>query len=252
MRKQIAGIALGLLLCAIAAPLPALAQDKVVNVKTPLDPWQARRAETHGILRRYGDPKLSPGELESVRGAFDARLTAAEKGTLTPLETMELFRVFYLPKSVKESKDKGAVVPYDLMLQMVATQATLGWYDALRFADASGRAEIATNEQFFLLPFGDLQSDFLRYIKAHPEPAAAAVRAGIQQARERIQGQKVAYDARWPASYGMLRMTCAMSNAQSCETPPARPASDWPGLLDEAAQRVASTYRAGPSPVVSK
>jgi hypothetical protein len=204
-------------------PLATHAQDRIVRVQTLQDAWQVRRAETRAFITAIGDEKATQAQHASARRGFDARLTAAEKGELTPMETMELFQVFYIPK---------------------AAQATMGWYDALRFADDSGRAEISSNEAFFTLAFDKSTRDFVRFMKEQPDQAAAAVKAGIQDARDKIAGKHINYDPTWPASYGMLRMQCAMTNATACEGPSPRAADEWPALLDQAAQRVGIVYRA--------
>jgi hypothetical protein len=128
------------------------------------------------------------------------------------------------------------------LLEMIAGQATLGWYDALRFADASGRAEIVNNEAFFTLPFDNNIQVFSQFIKDHPEQAAAWVKAGIHYAREKIKANSIGYDQYWPASYGLLRMQCGLKNAKTCEVPKPQPASEWPALLDQAAQKVSDFY----------
>jgi hypothetical protein len=152
---------------------------------------------------------------------------------------MELFQVFYIPKALQQKPPR-----FDTMLRIIAAQATMGWYDALRFADDSGRAEISSNEAFFTLAFDKSARDFVRFMKEQPDQAAAAVKAGIQDARDKIAAKHINYDATWPASYGILRMQCAMKNAKTCEGPAPRPAGDWPALLDQAAQRVSTVYRA--------
>ncbi len=239
MNKHIAYLALGALLGALTMPHAAHAQGKVVQVQAPQDPWQVRRAETRAMMKVIGDSNASQAQRASAMHDFDARLTAAEKGQLTPVESMELLRVFYIPKEFQSKPPR-----IDTMLRAVAMQATLGWYDALRFADASGRAEIVDNEAFFTQAFGDNTQDFLQFMKDQPEQAAAAVKAGVQDARDKIKANDIGYDPHWPASYGMLRMECAMQNAKTCENPKPQPTSAWPGLLDQADQRVSSFYRA--------
>lgn len=170
---------------------------------------------------------------------FDARLTAAAKGELTPIETMELFQVFYIPKELQQKPPR-----FDAMLRIIAAQATIGWYDALRFADDSGRAEISNNEAFFTLAFDRSTRDFVRFMKEQPDQTAAAVKAGIQDARDKIAAKRINHDPTWPASYGMLRMQCTMKSAKTCEGPTPRPAGEWPALLDQAAQRVSTVYQA--------
>ncbi|WGT64583.1 hypothetical protein [Variovorax paradoxus] len=238
-KLHITSIALGVLFSVFMTPLATHAQDRIVRVQTLQDAWQVRRAETRAFITAIGDEKATQAQHASARRGFDARLTAAEKGELTPMETMELFQVFYIPKALQQKPPR-----FDTMLRIIAAQATMGWYDALRFADDSGRAEISSNEAFFTLAFDKSTRDFVRFMKEQPDQAAAAVKAGIQDARDKIAGKHINYDPTWPASYGMLRMQCAMTNATACEGPSPRAAAEWPALLDQAAQRVGTVYRA--------
>lgn len=239
MKAHFASLAMAVLFSAAMTPSAAHAQSKIVQVQAPQDAWQVRNERTQAIIKLIRDQKATPAQHAKALREFDATLTAAEKGELTPIETMELFGVFYVPKELqKKSPD------IDLLLETIATQATLGWYDALRFADESGRVEIVNNESFFLLPFDRDAQVFIQFMKDHPDQAAAAVKAGIQHAREKIESNDIRYDTHWAASYGMLRMQCALRNARTCEKPKPQPVSEWPALLDQAAQRVSSYYRA--------
>jgi hypothetical protein len=238
-KTHITSIALGVLFSVFMTPLAAHAQDKIVRVPTLQDAWQVRRAETRAFITAIGDEKATQAKHASALRDFDDRLTAAAKGELTPIETMELFQVFYIPKELQQKPPR-----FDAMLRIIAAQATMGWYDALRFADDSGRAEISNNEAFFTLAFDRSTRDFVRFMKEQPDQTAAAVKAGIQDARDKIAAKHINYDPTWPASYGMLRMQCAMKNTKTCEAPTPRPAGEWPALLDQAAQRVSTVYRA--------
>jgi hypothetical protein len=240
MKKYFVSLILSTFLGVLAFPVAAQAQGTTtVRVQAPLDAWQVRRAQTHQMIKVIEDSNVSQADRANAVRGFDARLTAAEKGELTPMETMELLRIFYVPKELQSKPPH-----FDMALRIVAMQATLGWYDALRFADASGRAEISTNEDFDMMAFGDSAQAFVQYMKDYPEQAAAAVKAGIQDAHAKIKANSLSYDIHWPASYGMLRMQCALQNAKTCETPKPRPASDWPALLDQADQMVSNFYRA--------
>lgn len=231
--------ALGVLFSVFMTPLVAHAQDKIVGVQTLHDAWQVRRAETRAFITAIGDEKATQAQHASALRGFDARLTASENGELTPIETMEIFQVFYVPKELQKKLPR-----FDAMLRIIAAQATMGWYDALRFADDSGRAEISNNEVFFTLAFDKSMRDFVRFMKEQPDQTAAAVNAGIQDARDKIAAKHINYDPTWPASYGMLRMQCAVTNAKTCERPIPHPAGEWPALLDQSAQRVSTIYRA--------
>lgn len=237
LRKYRAGAVIGILLSILLAPLAANAQGKVIHVQTQEDAWQVRRVETRGFINVLNDPNTSQAEKDRAFQGLDARMTAAEQGKLTPIETMELFRVFYIPEGFQKK------TPIDTMLEIIAGQATLGWYDVLRFADATGREEIAFNENFFTTAFGNNAKDFVQFMKDHPAQAAAAVHSGISYARDKIKANDIHYDTHWPASYGMLRMQCMLRNAKTCEKPKPKPVSEWPALLDQAAQRVSTFYR---------
>lgn len=239
IKKVCASVALGVLLSS-SGPSVVQAQDKIIHVQTPADAWQVRRSRTRALIDVIRDPSASQAEQTRAEHDFDARLTDADNGKTTPIETLELFRDFYIPREL-EKKPPNLYTS----LQIVATQATLGWYDALRFADDSGRAEIVTNGNFFALAFGPNIQKFAQFMKDHPEQAAAAVKAGVQYAHKKIKDNDIYYDVQWPASYGMLRMQCFLQNAKACEKPKPRAASEWPSLLDQAAERVSAFYRNG-------
>lgn len=239
LKTHTISVALGVLFSVFMTPLVAHAQDKIVGVQTLHDAWQVRRAETRAFITAIGDEKATQAQHASALRGFDARLTASENGKLTPIETMEIFQVFYVPKELQKNLPR-----FDAMLRIIAAQATMGWYDALRFADDSGRAEISNNEVFFTLAFDKSIRDFVRFMKEQPDQTAAAVNAGIQDARDKIAAKHINYDPTWPASYGMLRMQCAVTNAKTCERPIPHPAGEWPALLDQSAQRVSTIYRA--------
>lgn len=233
MNKLLTNLALGILFSALLIPIAGQARGETVLVHAPHDAWQVRSLETQKIIEVIRDPKATEAQHAKAFKEFDARLTAAEKGELTPIETMELFGLFYIPKDLKSKSPNMA-----LNLQLIATQATLGWYDALRFADASGRAEIVNNDAFFTLPFDQNIRVFVQFMEEHPKESAAAVQKGIQYARDKIKANGVLYDQHWPASYGLLRMQCGLKHAKTCETPKPQPSSEWPALFDKAAERV--------------
>lgn len=235
MKKYIAILAVSIF---FGIPGIALAQGKTIEVRAPQDAWQVRRAQTLAMVKVLDDENAAQNQDEAVKRDFDARLTACEKGELTPMETMDLLRVFYVPQEM-DSKSPHL----ELILEKVAMQATLGWYDALRFADDSGRSEILYNEAFFTAAFGDNTREITQFMKDQPERAAAAVKAGIQSARNDIKAGTLSYDAHWPASYGMLRMQCAMQKSNTCAVPTPRPEGEWPALLTQAEQRVTTFYR---------
>jgi hypothetical protein len=238
MKKLLIIFALSILSCFLQVFPTASAQDnKVVVIQSPKDAWELRHAETTKILRTINDPKSTKDQLDKAIRELDARLTEAEQGRLTPIETMELLGVFYVPKELQNKEPN-----YALLFRLIATQATLGWYDALRYTDESGRAEIVNNVSFFRLAFGSNAQKLTQYMKDHPEQIASAVKTGIQDAHNAINAKRINYDTQWPGAYGMTRMMCAMSNAKVCDHPPPRPTSEWPALLDQADKRVSASY----------
>jgi hypothetical protein len=241
MKKSFANLALAALfsLSALTTPWVAHAKDKVVVVQTRDDAWYVRRSQLHATIAVLNEQSTSRADRGRAMDDFDARLTAAENGEYTPMETMELFRIFYVPKELLEKSPD-----FDMLLRITATQATLGWYDALRFTDESGRVEIENHERFFSLPFVESRKKFIQYIENHPEQAAAAVQTGIQIAFDKIKSNDIHYDTHWPTHYGMARMKCMMLNAKTCKPPEPQPENKWPVLLDQAAQRVSAYYRA--------
>jgi len=240
MKKYITPLVLSILTCVLPALPVAHAQDnKVTVIQFPKDGWELRREETAAIIKTINDPKSTKDQLDKAIREFDARLTESEQIRLTPIETMELLGVFYVPKELKNKNPD-----YATLLKVITTQATLGWYDALRYTDESGREEIANHASFFSLAFGANRQYFLQYMKDYPEQTAAAVKAGIQNARNMIKAKHNNYDEQWPSAYGMARMKCVVANAKVCEHPTPRPISEWPALLDQADKKVSAFYSA--------
>jgi hypothetical protein len=103
-----------------------------------MQPWQVRRAAFQKAVA--GVQHADPG----AKRDFDAVLTEFETRILsrTPMENVEIMGVFYLPK-------QGA----DPALSIIVQNLILGWYDALRYATESGRAEILSNDGFFKKAF---------------------------------------------------------------------------------------------------
>ena len=94
MKKYIAILAVSIF---FGIPGIALAQGKTIEVRAPQDAWQVRRAQTLAMIKVLDDENAAQNQDEAVKRDFDARLTACEKGELTPMETMDLLRVFYVP-----------------------------------------------------------------------------------------------------------------------------------------------------------
>lgn len=220
--------------------LPAQAQSaanalpgKTIEVKTPQDAWQVRRKSTLQLIRALQSKDTPKAEYDKALKAFDDILTAYDKNPagITPMEGMDLMQVFYIPNEQN----------FPVQLQALAFLATSGWYDALRFADESGRAEIINNEEFFKRALMVKKDAFIAFMEKQPQEAAAAVAEGIQFA-ERLRDATY-YDRRWPASYGLMRMRCGMGGKAKCPVPEALPKKEWPQAFKEAADRVTRYYR---------
>jgi len=204
---------------------------ETIVVDTPQQDWQKRRQALFAVLGGKDQAKASK--------ALDAALTGLEKNpvSLTPMEAMDLYGIYYVPQ---EGGSKMSEI-----LTMVAIQATLGWYDSLRFADESGRAEIVNNEGFFKRAFvlnGEQGAKQLTDLMSkHPQDTAKAVADGIAFARK-LRGH-VDYDEHWPSGYGLSVMQCGLEKAKTCPPPPALPQEKWDAAFDEAAARVTQYYR---------
>ncbi|MGE5503601.1 MAG: hypothetical protein ACM31L_04175 [Actinomycetota bacterium] len=229
---------------AILVSLPVAAADvkapspSTVEVHVEPQAWQVRRAE---FARAFNVVNANNGDQSDAKAlkVIDDRLTSFEKAPLsfTPMEAMDLYGAFYVPKD-------GSTKMKEL-LQMVSAMATLGWYDALRFADESGRAEIVNNEAFFKRAFvlgGDEGTQqLLALLQKHPREAAEAVATGIGLARK--VRDNVGYDVRWPTGYGLHRTRCALSGGKDCPKPAELPKDKWDGAFAEAANVVETYYR---------
>lgn len=105
---------------------------------TQLTPAQVRRMNFSLTMAkiRAGDP-TGRRELETILWEFKSR--PFER---TPLETLELLGFHFLPQDGVEKT-----------LPKIVTAMAIGWYDALRFASAVRRDELANVESFFTKPF---------------------------------------------------------------------------------------------------
>ena len=227
------------MLCALIS-LPLLAQQdksigKTVVVETQVDAWQVRRKQTIEWIQAASNEKLGKSQREAAYKKFDDVLTHFDKNLfgITPMEAMDLMQIFYIPNEAGKMETQ---------LTLVAALATAGWYDALRFADESGRAEIVNNEEFFKRSLMTRKDEFIAFLTDEPEKAAKAVAQGIHYARVAQEGH-IKYDPHWPASYGLLRMQCGLSGAKTCKKPAEMPAKNWPAAFDDAAARVTHYYR---------
>lgn len=230
------------ILFALCFSLPALSNvesnspSKEIKVQVQLKPWQKRRADFSKIIQ--GLRENSP----SAKKDFDVVLTEFETRTLsrTPIENMEILGVFYVPKD-----------GMDAALSVIAMNAVLGWYDALRFASESGRAEITNNEGFFKKPIilggTDTQKKAVNFLENNPERVAQLLAIGMSLA-EKFR-EAASYDRLWVTAYGMEKYICGTGG--SCEPPRALPKEQWDSAWTEAKQRVTSYYTADKQPNAS-
>lgn len=232
-----------LLLCALlgssfwACAQPTEQPGHTVLLDVKPDPWQVRRKEVvelvSVILKSDYKDKAASDKFEKILKSFDKDFVS-----ITPMEGMDLQRMYYIPVSKPAEMESN--------LGVVVALATLGWYDALRFADASGRAEIQNNEAFFLraftVPGSTAKDDVVAFLKDKPVEAARAVKAGTDAARTVLR-RGVHYDTHWPASYGLLRSQCALQGNKNCTRPTAMPKEQWPAALEEAVALTTRYYR---------
>jgi hypothetical protein len=211
-------------------PVAAMAQAAPAAVQRPIErqAWQTRRLERLKLI----NAALAPNAAKSQ--AFDQLLTDFERHQVaqTPLENMDLLGLFY---GQREGLAKA--------LPVIVMNATLGWYDALRFASPSGQAEIVSNAAFFKHAFvlaGKARTDeYLEFAKSHPAEIQAAIDQGLVFAEQFRNSE--AYDRRWPTAYGLERKICALGGA--CAPPAAAPQSQWNALWDQAKLRVKTYYK---------
>jgi hypothetical protein len=218
---------------AIWSPSAALADDPPIATPPPIEapipvhvemqPWQVRRAAYQKIAQRLRHGDFSAGK------DFDAVLTEFETRILsrTPIENLEILGDFYIPK-------EGA----DPALLVVAENLVLGWYDALRFASESGRAEIINNEGFFKLAFtragADATSKAMTFIESNPDRVHELIVQGISIADKFRETNN--YDRHWPTAYGLERFICAQGGP--CKGPTQLPKERWDEAWEEAKHRV--------------
>lgn len=223
--------------CCLLSCLSTVHAQNTVTVVTPKDAWQLRRDETAKTFLILMEKKAGKAEMAAASKKADQILTEFDSMGLpvTPMEAMDLIAWFYVPQG-----DEPA-----LGLIMISMQATLGWYDALRFADSSGLAEILGKERFFNKALMAKKDMFFDFMKQQPKEAAEAVATGIGLARQfkDLPWPKNFYNEQWPASYGLLRMQCGLKKLRKCAVPQALPESEWPAAMEEAVKRVTHYYR---------
>lgn len=222
-----------------ATPTKAATHTVLLDIKP--EAWQVRRKQVIDLVAVI---QKSDYKDQAAKEKFDKVLANFDKDfvSITPMEAMDLQRIYYVPlsKPIEMESNLGVVVAL----------ATLGWYDALRFADASGRAEIQDNESFFLRAFTAPGSksldDVVAFLKDKPLEAARAVKTGTDAARTVLS--RVHYDTQWPASYGLLRSRCAIQGEQNCKRPVPLPQDQWPAAFDQAVATATRYYRDNSKP----
>ncbi len=203
-----------------------------ITVAIPPQPWQVRRAQVWKTVKSANEH-----DADAMKD-FNAILTQFETQPFarTPMENMDILGTFYAPKDDVEG-----------VLKIMSANAVLGWYDALRFGSESGRAEMVTNERFFVWAYvlagGTTTSKFKEFMKGHPDLAGKAVLQGLAFAeRERKNPH---YDVRWPTAYGLKRTICAQGGV--CNPPKEMPADQWDKAWEDAKKRVTSYYQVNAS-----
>lgn len=174
-------------------------------LKAPaLQDWQVRRAKLdHAIM---GARQNDAGALKE----FDQILTELEKHPhdRTPLEILDIIGAYYVPNEGLESS-----------LSLIVTNLVLGWYDVLRFASPSGRAEIIDNEQFFkralVLSGKDVTDKSFTFLSDHQDRVSQLVDEGLRDA-DRFRDMP-SYDRQWPTAYGLERILCASGEPEKCK-----------------------------------
>jgi hypothetical protein len=222
----VAAISLGLSLGAASA----LAQGVPTPGQPPtkLEAWQIRRLERLKLIK----DALAPNAASSP--AFDQMLTNYDKHPLaqTPIENMDVLGLFYAPR-------EGIA----RALPLIVMNATLGWYDALRFGSPSGQTEIVNNEMFFKRVFvlaGKGRIDeYMEFAKSHPDEIQSEIDLGLAFAERSKNTEE--YDHKWPTAYGLERTICALGGA--CTPPVEAPQNQWNALWDQTKLRVKTYYK---------
>jgi hypothetical protein len=217
-----AGLSLG--------PVKGLAQGAPAPVQHSIkrEAWQNRRLERLKLIKDALAPNVANSQ------AFDQMLTNFEAHPVaqTPIENMDLLGLFY---ARREGIAKA--------LPVIVMNATLGWYDALRFGSPSGQIEIVNKamlfKHVFVLAGKERINEYMEFAKSHPAEIQAAIDQGLVFAEKfKNSGD---YDRRWPTAYGLERMICALGEA--CPPAVEAPQSQWNALWDQAKLRVKTYYK---------
>ncbi|MBV6322515.1 hypothetical protein [Duganella violaceipulchra] len=214
---------------AITPTPPGPAPQSLVLSTSEPPAWQVRRRKFNAVVQGFtrSDPAAPP--------ALDKILSDYESAPFryTPMETLEILGVAYLPLQDVEKT----------FLVIVAEQV-MGWYDVLRYASESGRAEIVNNEGFFKLPLAVAgpkgSARAVKYLEEHPAEARQALARAFAAADRFRETQN--YDRHWPAYYGLERMLCLQDHSQ-CKRLPELDRAKWDQAWIESKQRVAAYYQ---------
>lgn len=216
------------------------AEDNIVAISSvtapnPMNnqPWETRRLQFAKIIQgvRSGDSQANK-DFEMVLTEFDTKPLAR-----TPMENMEILGAYYLPREGVEK-----------VLPIVVQNAMIGWYDALRFASESGRAEISQSlfKMAFIIAGPDAGKKAAKFFDEQPDRTQQLVEQGIRFANP--YRRAAPYDQHWPATLGLERNICVQGG--SCEPVKPLPESQWDGAWEQARQRVLAYYR-GSKPVAN-
>jgi len=208
--------------------VPIVKSDDAPNGAPPqMQPWQVRRAAYESLAQRLRQGDFSAGkDYDAVLTEFDTRPFSR-----TPIEELEIIGDFYIPKE-----------GLDPALSVVVMHLVLGWYDALRFASESGRAEIVNYEGLFREAFArggpDVTNKAVKFLQDNPDRAHALIAQGIATAEKwRETGN---YDRHWPMAYGLERSICAQGGP--CNAPTQLPKEQWDRAWEQAKDRVRAYF----------
>lgn len=206
----------------------AAGETAATKVTMPLQAWQIRRNELAKTLVgvKAGDTNANL-EFNAVLSEFENQVMAR-----TPMENMDILGVFYVPKD-------GLVASLPIIVQ----NAVLGWYDALRFGTASGRADIINRESFFkralILAGPEEAAKAIKQLQSDPAAIDAQVKLGVSLAEKFRYTDS--YDRQWPTAYGFERIACTLSKGP-CVLPDLLPADEWDQAWAKAKQVVIDYY----------
>lgn len=206
-----------------------VAPQSIVLSNTAPPQFQVRRRVFNEIAK--GVMQNDPSAITTL----DKVLTDYESAAFryTPLESLEIIGFYFLPREGMEKT-----------FQVIVAEQVMGWYDVLRYASESGRAEIVNNERFFKLPMviggPRVVNQATKYFDERPADARAMLARGFVFAESWRETQN--YDRHWPAYYGIERLVCLQDHG-TCRQAPELDRTKWDAAWSEAKQRVATYYQ---------